>query len=100
MTRERAMLIRLIYPTTSIKPPRLQYIDSAILNYFAGLQDFYFKMEDLHSFYQGVPAQLIMGESIGAEAISPGKISFWVREKTPSIAEVDSVIPFRTILVP
>ncbi len=109
-TLERAMLIQLVYPTSCSTPPiipdlkkspRLQYLDSGLLNFFAGLQDFYFKMDDLHSFYQGLIAQHAVGqELIALDATTHRRISFWVREKKPSTAEIDFLFPFGQILVP
>ncbi len=107
---ERVMLVYLLYPSTSLSPPlkpdkrkspRLQFVDTGLINYFAGLQDYYFKMEDLHSFYRGTLAEHIVGqEFLAMNMHKPGKVSFWVREKNRSNAEVDFVIPHKNLIIP
>jgi len=107
---ERAMLLRLIYPTTATKlpvqpnlrkSPRLQYLDTGLLNFVAGLQQSLFMMQDLHSVYQGLLAEHIVGQELIAQgAESSSKPAFWVREKTPSTAEVDFVLPYQNLLIP
>jgi predicted AAA+ superfamily ATPase len=109
-TLERAMLIHLVYPTTFTKlpimsdlkkSPRLQFLDTGLLNYAAGLQENFFRYDDLHSFYQGIIAEHIVGQELMAlDMNTPGKISFWVREQKQSNAEVDFVIPFRQLIIP
>jgi predicted AAA+ superfamily ATPase len=109
-TLERAMLIHLVYPATVTKlpivsdfkkSPRLQFLDTGLLNYAAGLQGNFFRYDDLHSFYQGILAEHIVGQELMAlDMNTPGKISFWVREQKQSNAEVDFVIPFRQYVIP
>lgn len=109
-TLERALLIQLIYPTTSVtapiipnyqKSPRLQFLDTGLINYVAGLQKYYFSLSDLSSFYQGTICEHIVGQELIAANITPtGKITFWVREESQSSAEVDFVIPYNQYLIP
>ncbi|MCP4213356.1 MAG: ATP-binding protein [bacterium] len=109
-TLQRAMLIYLLYPSTVTEPPlvadikkspRLQYLDTGLLNYFAGLQDYFFKFEDLHAFYQGTLAEHIVGQELMAlDMNSPKKVSFWVREQKQANSEVDFVVPYKHYLVP
>ena len=109
-TLERAMLIRLLHPTTSVEPPllpdmrkspRLQFLDTGLLNYFAGLQEHYFAHDDLHSFYQGRLAEHVVGqELIALQGSVLGPPRFWVREKRQSTAEVDFLIQARGLAVP
>ncbi len=109
-TLERAMLVYLIYPSTATEPPiipdlkkspRLQFLDTGLINYFAGLQQFFFKMEDLHSFYHGLLAEHSVGqELLAVDMRTPKKPSFWVREKKQSNAEVDYIIPSGKYLIP
>ncbi|MEA1946144.1 MAG: AAA family ATPase [Thermodesulfobacteriota bacterium] len=107
---ERAMLIYLLYPSTVTQPPvrpdlkkspRLQFLDTGLINYFAGLQDYYFKMENLHSFYKGLLAEHIVGQELLAlDMKTSRKPSFWIREKKQSNAEVDFIIPFKQHIIP
>ena len=109
-TLEQAMLIHLLYPTTSTeiplmpdrkKTPRLQFLDVGLVNYAAGLQGQYFEHSDLHSFYRGKIAEMIVGqELLAAGASTPQKPVFWVREKRQAPAEVDFVVQHGKHAVP
>lgn len=109
-TLEKALLIRLIYPTTNVIPPaipnyrkspKLQFLDTGLVNYFAGLQKYYFNLKDLNTFYQGIIAEHIVGQELIANHISSSeKIYFWVREEKQANAEVDFILPFRNYLIP
>lgn len=107
---EKAFLIRLVYPTiqTSLpiipdkrKSPRLQVLDTGMLNYFNGLQTDLIATEDLNKVYQGIIAEHIAGQELMAcQSGSLGTINFWVREKKESQAEVDYIYPYRGKLIP
>ncbi len=107
---ERAQLIYLLHPSPSVeipivpdfkKSPRLQFLDTGLLNYFVGLQEQYFKYDDLHSIYQGKIVEHIVGqELICAEANTRKKQCFWIREKNQSNAEVDFLLQHRENVIP
>jgi len=107
---ERAMLIHLLYPSTITEPPvrpdlkkspRLQFVDTGLINYFVRLQDYFFKMEDLHSFYQGLLAEHIVGQELLASDMKRLlKPSFWVRDKKQSSAEIDYIVSFKQHIIP
>jgi len=107
---ERAMLIYILYPTTSVdvpaipdnkKSPKLQYIDTGLLNYLAGLQHNFFKYKDLHIFYRGIIAEhIVRQELIATDMESNRKPVFWVREKKQSSSEVDIVMNFKNYCIP
>jgi hypothetical protein len=109
-TLERTMLVKLIYPTTSVqipaqpdlkKSPRLQFLDTGLLNFRANLQVSFFEYNDLHSFYQGKIAEHIAyQEIIASDSLTDQKPAFWTRETKQSNAEVDYLLPYRNILVP
>jgi hypothetical protein len=109
-TIARAMLIYLIYPSPSLqlpivadhkKSPILQFIDTGLLNYFAGLQPGFFQYADLHSFYKGLIAEhVVRQELIAQNAEGNQKIAFWVREKKQSNAEVDILLPYQNSVIP
>lgn len=109
-TLERAMLLYLFYPSTAVKPPlvpnkkkspRLQFLDTGLLNYYSGLSEYYFKMKDLHSFHKGIIAEHIVGqELLGLNIGNQNKPVFWIREKRQSTAEVDFILQFKNCLVP
>ncbi|MDQ1349829.1 MAG: uncharacterized protein QG657_130 [Acidobacteriota bacterium] len=107
---ERAMLIYLVYPVTVTQPPllednqkspRLQFLDTGLLNYAVGLQGYFFKFDDLHAFYQGLLAEHIVGQELTAlDMNTDKKIPFWVREQKQSNAEVDFVLPYKHYVIP
>lgn len=106
---EKAMLIQLVYPTTNLKPPikpdtkkspKLHFIDTGLLNYSAGLQNYYFTGDDLHSFYKGLMAEHIVGQELITNVMNDNKLHFWVREKKQSSAEVDYVTLFDKYIIP
>jgi hypothetical protein len=107
---ERAMLIKLIYPTTNTalpiiankkKSPKLQYLDTGLLNYSLGLQSYFFSNDNLHSFYEGILAEHIVTQEFLAKSVRfKSNIHFWVRELKQSNAEVDFVIQYKTYLIP
>jgi len=107
---ERAMILYLLYPSTSTEPPirpdlkkspRLQFLDTGLINYVAGLQSFFFKTTDLHAFYQGLLAEHIVGQELLASDVKTSSPpAFWVREKKQSSAEVDFIVQSGPYLVP
>jgi hypothetical protein len=108
-TLEKAMLINIIYPTTNLKPPiksdfkkspKLQLLDTGLINFSVGLQEHFFTMEDLHSLHRGLLAEHIVGQELKANYYRNEKLYFWVREKKQSSAEVDFVVPFKKYIIP
>ena len=109
-TLQRAMLIYLLYPSSSVEPPitpnmkkspRLQFLDTGLLNYYAGLQNQVLQHKDLHAFYRGLLAEHIVGqELICLDPNTRKKHCFWTREKTQSAAEVDFLLLHGSNVIP
>jgi len=109
-TLERAMIVQLLYPSASTAPPirpdlkkspRLQFLDTGLINYVAGLQEFFFKTKDLHAFYHGLLAKHIVGqELLASDPKTSRKPCFWVREKKQSNAEVDFILQSGPYILP
>ena len=109
-TLERAMLLYLRYPSTAVQPPlipdlkrkpRLQMVDTGLLNFAAGLQAQYFGVKDLNALYKGLLSEHIVAQELMAtNSISLQKPDFWVRELRQSQAEVDFILHWKTGLVP
>ena len=109
-TVEKALLLQLVYPNTAAilpllpdikKSPRLQVLDTGMLNYFAGIQKEILGTTDLHSVYQGTMVEHLVGQEILAfQYLSLSSLHFWVREKKDSSAEVDYLFPFDGKLIP
>lgn len=109
-TVEKALLLQLVYPNTGAilpllpdikKSPRLQVLDTGMLNYFAGIQKEILGTTDLNSVYQGAMVEHLVGQEILAfQYLSLASLHFWVREKKDSSAEVDYLFPFDGKLIP
>lgn len=105
-----AKIIQLVYPTTVVTPPikpdikkspRLQFLDTGIVNYTLNIQAQMLGMTDLSNAFKGsVIPHLIMQEILSLNTISNNKLHFWVREKRQSSAEVDIVINYEDKIVP
>ncbi len=109
-TLDEAKIIRLIYPTTDLIPPlktdlkkapRLQFLDTGLVNYSLGIQAEMLAMNDLNIAYKGaVIPHLITQEIISLQSISAHKPNFWVREKSQSSAEVDLLYTYKQFTIP
>ena len=107
---EKAMLVHLLYPNTSAtlpiqpdikKSPRLQLLDTGMLNYFTGIRKEIIGTEDLSSVYKGLIIEHLTGQELIAtrfDALS--ELVFWVREKKESTAEVDFLYTYESKIIP
>jgi len=105
-----ARIIQLIYPTTNLAPPvipdlkrkpRLQFLDTGLLNHSLGIQSELLGLKDLNSFYRGRLIQHLAAQQFQAQTTSPlYKTLFWVREKANSNAEVDLVYQSGKYIIP
>ncbi len=107
---DSAGVIKLVYPTSDIIPPvkknlrkspRIQFMDTGILNHSLNIQAKLLGLTDLNEAYKGA----IIPHIINQEIISLNKITnnipaFWTREKTQASAEIDLVIPYKDMLIP
>lgn len=105
-----AKVIQIIYPCTAIEPPaipdfkkspRLQFLDTGILNFDLNIQADLLLMDDLSQAYKGslIP-HIITQEIISLNTGSYRKPNFWVRDKTQSSAEVDLILTSGEYLIP
>ena len=107
---ERAMLLYLRYPVTQTElpvypdkklRPRLQVLDSGLINYSLGIQAMYFQDIKLTDVYRGTLAEQMVWQELTAQSSNELIIpSFWVREKKQSNAEVDFIYPWQGRLIP
>lgn len=105
-----AKIIRLIYPTTDVgvpakpdlrKSPRLQFLDTGILNYSLGIQGQMLGIEDLSSAFKGaIIPHIITQELISLDTFNDNKPNFWVRDKKQASSELDLVFTYRDKLIP
>lgn len=107
---ENARFLYLIYPTSEVelpikpdlkKSPRLQFLDTGLINYKNKIQSELISIKDLSSFYKGylIP-HIVLQETISTNNTLNTKPNFWVREKTQSSAEVDLVVQFKDKVIP
>ena len=109
-TLEKALLMQLVYPSTTAtlpmvpdikKSPRLQILDSGLLNYFVGIQKEIIGTNDLNSIYQGTLIEHLIGQELLAFQYNTlSALHFWVREKKESTAEVDYLFQYEGMIIP
>ena len=109
-TLEKALLIHLIYPQTSTvlplqqdyeRSPRLQFLDTGMLNFFVGIQKDIIGTGDLNTVYGGTMIEHIVGQELLARQYSAlHGLNFWIREKTTAMAEVDYLYQYDGKLIP
>ncbi len=107
---EKTHLLHILHPITSTslplepdykKTPRIQFLDTGLINYFVGLQKDILGTKDLNSVYQGKLIEHLVGqELLSFQSLSLKKLHFWVRYKKQSDAEVDFIYPYAGKLVP
>ncbi|MBK6966063.1 MAG: ATP-binding protein [Bacteroidales bacterium] len=105
-----ARIVRLIYPVISTelpmiedikRSPRLQFLDTGLLNYTLHIQAEMMLVEDFNDFYKGKIIQHLITQELQARFDAPSyKPNFWVREKVNSNAEVDLVYQHHKYLIP
>ena len=109
-TLEKALLLQLVYPCTTAtlpmvpdikKSPRLQILDTGLLNYFVGIQKEIIGTDDLNTIYQGTLIEHIIGQEIlSFQYNALSALHFWVREKKESTAEVDYLFQYDGLVIP
>ncbi|MEY4894379.1 MAG: hypothetical protein RL751_1196, partial [Bacteroidota bacterium] len=105
-----AKVIQLVFPTTQTtlpllpdlnKSPRLQFLDTGLINYELNIQAEMLSMQDLNSAYKGaIIPHLIAQELMSLNTSKHIKPIFWVREKNQSSAEVDLLVQFQNMAIP
>ncbi|APY10166.1 AAA family ATPase [Seonamhaeicola sp. S2-3] len=107
---DAAQIIQLIYPTTALEPPiirdmkkspRLQFLDTGLVNYDLKIQTDLLALNDLSKAYKGsVIPHIITQEVMSLNTINNPKPCFWVREKSQASSEVDWVFQYENKLIP
>jgi predicted AAA+ superfamily ATPase len=105
-----ARVIQLIYPTTELempikpdlrKSPRLQFLDTGLINHELGIQAEMLALNDLSLIFRGaVIPHLLFQELISLNSLNTRKLCFWVRQKKQSSSEVDLVYPYHEKVIP
>ena len=109
-TLEKAFFIQLLFPCTTAtlpllpdikKSPRLQILDSGMLNYFVGIQKEIIGTLDLNDVYKGTLIEHLVGQELLAINYNTlSSLYFWVREKNNSTAEVDYLYTYNGKIIP
>lgn len=107
---DMARIIQTVYPATNLTPPaspdlkrrpRLQFLDTGLLNFSLGNQQAMIGLKDLNDFSRGRIIRHLTTQQVQAQNISPlYKPLFWVREKANSNAEVDLLFRYDKYLIP
>ncbi|OYT11122.1 MAG: AAA family ATPase, partial [Bacteroidetes bacterium 4572_112] len=107
---DRALILKLIYPTTDIEPPlrpdyrkspKVQLLDTGIVNYSLGIQADMLSVKDFSNTFKGaIIPHIITQELISLNSEFTKDTHFWVREKTQSSSEVDLVYTYDGKIIP
>jgi predicted AAA+ superfamily ATPase len=108
---EKAFLVSLDYPTTSVKAPlqpaltrspKLVWLDSGLVNFSAGIQVEYLSNTSLADVWRGHAAEQIVGQELWPvlDRNYLDKQCFWMRDKKGSTAEVDFVYQTQGKIIP
>ena len=108
-TLEKAFLMNLMFPVTNTeiplspnyrKSPKLQVLDTGLINFIAGVQNEFFGTKELSDVYRGRIAEYITGQELAALNYTMTKQNhFWTREKSGD-AEVDFVYQYNNLAIP
>lgn len=106
---EKLRLLKLVYPATgTLSPlagdatrfPRLQMLDTGLVNYFSGIQKQLFHSNDMNALFKGQIARQVVGQELLAADPLQDKIHFWIRQKLQSTAEVDFIFTYNDMVIP
>lgn len=95
----KAGIVKLIYPTNDTalpltpnlrRKPKIQFLDTGLLNYAAGLHSQMLNTRDFNTLYKGyITNHIVLQELIAQSDIVSFIPTFWTRENANSNAEVD-----------
>ena len=107
---EKAMLIHLVHPCTSVelpvapvikKKPRLHILDTGLINHSLQIMGTLVFEKNINDAHRGIIAEHILGQELLASKFSiMNQLNFWTREKAESSAEVDYILPYKGNIIP
>ncbi|MCK6605875.1 MAG: AAA family ATPase [Ignavibacteriaceae bacterium] len=107
---EKTLLLRLNYPSSSVVPPisvnlnkspKVQVLDTGLINYFAGVSSEFALNKSLEDVYSGIIIEHLTGqELLAAQKSVLTPLTFWSRDKKQSSAEVDYIIQCEGNVIP
>jgi len=109
-TIQKAMLMELVYPSSSTQMPVLQnyrqrpkliWLDTGLVNYVAGIQKEVFSTTDIQDVWRGRIAEHIVAQELLTldDSLLTRRI-YWKRDKQGSEAEVDFIYKFESLAIP
>jgi len=109
-TLDLSRIIQLIYPSTSLTPPvianykkrpRLQFLDTGLLNQILAIQGELISLNDINTFYKGRIIQHLVGQQLISQNDQMSyKPYFWVREEKNASSEIDFIYQFQNYIIP
>jgi predicted AAA+ superfamily ATPase len=109
-TIQKAMLLELVYPTSSAqmplmqnfrKQPKLIWLDTGLVNYFSGIQKEVFSAKDIQDVWRGrIAEHIVAQELLTLDDSLLTKRQYWRRDKIGSEAEVDFVYKYESLAIP
>lgn len=108
---EKAFLVNLDYPTSSVKAPveesltkspKLIWVDTGLVNFSANIQVEYLQNSSLADVWRGHAAEQIVGQELwqALDRNYADKELFWARDKKGSTAEVDFIFQLGGKVIP
>ena len=98
---EKAMLLELVYPTTSVmvpvmpqirRSPKLIWLDTGLVNYAAGIRKEIIGAKDILDIWRGhIGEHIVAQELLALNYKVSQRRSFWARDRKESAAEVDFI---------
>lgn len=108
---EKAFLLELVYPVTSVRAPmesslrrapKLCWVDTGLVNFAANIQTDLLGKKDILDSWQGHVAEQIVAQELRIllNNLYVENLNFWIRDKKGSSAEVDFVWQRGTEIIP
>lgn len=107
---EKTMLLKLLYPTSSIRlpllpntnrSPKLLLLDSGLVNFISGIDKEVYNAKELTDVYKGKIAEHIVGQELLSQELHPDdSLTFWVRNKKQADAELDYLLVHNGKVIP
>jgi predicted AAA+ superfamily ATPase len=109
-TIQKAMLLELVYPTSSVQMPLMQnfsrqpkliWLDTGLVYFFSGIQHEVFSVKDIQDVWRGRIAEHIVAlELLTLDDSVLLKRQYWRRDKQGSEAEVDFLYKYNSMAIP
>lgn len=107
---EKAMLLELVYPTSSVdvpalsetrRQPKLVWLDTGLVNYAAQVQTEVLRSHDIMDAWRGMIAEQVVGQQLLTlnDKVSQQR-NYWSRGRAESAAEVDFIWVYKSRIYP